>query len=144
MNQLPVIMHVLFVLLLSACSGTSSRHTAEALAPGDVPMPMSEAGLAIWAANEGFQAGVAQAQQHIAQDDLVFLRYGFIVESLPRSRYQRRYQQILLRHRIRFVNAGCELPPPGEKEGHDQRMAQEVVRRHGEDFWTRVDQEARQ
>lgn len=138
------------VLLASAAllsvTGCATVHEYWVGAPKEArrgPLPLAGAELDKLADSEPFKRGVAAAETDIRKGRLHFRTYGFQVVGYPRPVYESRYDKILGRHDIAFDNQGCEFDTTGESIGYNHRIAQEVVQRYGDDFWKRVDLEAR-
>ncbi len=141
---------ILFALLtwivLFAVSGCASIHEYWVGAPKEArrgPQPLTGSELDERGGSEPFKRGVAAAETDIAQGKLHFRTFGFQVVGYPRPIYESRYDRILDKHGIKFENQGCEFDTTGESLGYNHRIAQEVVRRYGADFWERTDREAR-
>ena len=135
---------LVLAIMFASCSATVSRLDAVPPEPRLGPMPLSPERLAEYAGSTGFRSGVLAAEANIIKGRFVFHRYGMIIEGYPRPRYEEKYEKLLAEHGVSFDNPGCELPPPDEEDGYNHRMALEVLRRYGPDFWETIDREARQ
>jgi hypothetical protein len=128
---------------LSACTTYGPQSIDAPASPYAGPVLLDSAELQRLSSSHDFQRGVGDARANILVDNLELRSYGLIIERHSKSVYQRRLGKILASHGVQFVNPGCEFPPREEAIGYSHTIAAEILRRHGTDFWQRVDLQAR-
>lgn len=133
----------MLVAFLTGCSALHAARIGAPAKPNEGPGQIACVEALKYQGTEDAARGLATANARIRDKRLVFVNYGTRIVFNPRPRYDVRREQLLASYGITYEEGGHELPPEGEHWTYRCHLDRHIRQRFGDDFWLRIDAEAR-